>query len=272
MAAPGELECCRYSVMAARIDPPALEPLALVDAIPDCVLVIDTDAVVRFANRAVEVQLGHSVSEYIGRSVLDLIHPDDVNSVLSSIVAVRGKVVGTLVEVRVRDRAGGWHWYEQVGTNVELDDGTPAILCVARNITQRRMWEVASNDTARLQQVLQVAPAITLLLDADAVVTSVNSAFTRMLGHDQSVVVGRSLLSFIADGHDAQAREAFADMRDGQMSAVFEAHMIVVGDRSRTRPVRFEMVNHLADPVVCGIVVSAYDVSELEAARVSDVR
>jgi diguanylate cyclase (GGDEF)-like protein/PAS domain S-box-containing protein len=129
------------------------------------------------------------------------------------------------------------------------------------------MWEVAGNDSARLQQVLQVAPAITLLLDADAIVTSVNAAFTRMLGHDQSVVVGRSLLSFIADGHDAAARDALSNLRDGQRTAVFEAHMTVLGDSARTRPVRFEIVNHLSDPVVGGIVVSGYDVTDLEAAR-----
>ena len=148
-----------------------------------------------------------------------------------------------------------------------LDDGSPAILCVARNITQRRMWEVAGDDVARFQQVLQVAPAITLLLDADGVVTSVNAAFTRMLGHDQSRVVGHPLTEFIAEGEDHEARDALGELRAGRSRATFEALMQVVGQVDQERPVRFEMANHLADPVVGGIVVSGYDVTELSAAR-----
>jgi PAS domain-containing protein len=51
---------------------------------------------------------------------------------------------------------------------------------VARNITQRRMWEVDGNDLARLQQIIQVAPAITLLLDDQGFVRAVNAALTRI--------------------------------------------------------------------------------------------
>src|SRR5829696_3769938 len=111
------------------------------------------------------MQLGYSPEDWFGRSLLELIHPDDTASVLSSIEAVQGKIVGTPVEVRVRDTHGAWHWYEEIGVNVILEDGTPGILCVARNITQRRMWEVAGSDVTRFQQVINVAPAITLLLD-----------------------------------------------------------------------------------------------------------
>jgi diguanylate cyclase (GGDEF)-like protein/PAS domain S-box-containing protein len=240
---------------------------ALLEALPDIVLVIDTLGVVRYANRAVEVQLGHSVSSRVGRSVLELIHPDDVANVLSSLETVRGKQVGTPVEVRVRDRDGAWHWYEEIGTNIVLDDGSPGILCMARDITQRRMWEVAGDDSRKLQQVLQVAPAITLLLDGSGVITGANAAFTRMLGHDQSVIAGKPLTSFIVRSDQPRAEEALAELRGGSARATFEARMTTVGQAQDTCPVRFELAGHLSDPVVNGIVASAYDVTELVAAR-----
>jgi diguanylate cyclase len=240
---------------------------AILDAIPDVVLIIDTFGSIRYANAAVEAQLGYRPADRLGRSLLDLIHPDDVANVLSSIETVQGKTVGTPVDVRVLDAAGAWHWFEEIGTNVVLDDGSPAILCVARNITQRRVWEVAAGDTARAQQIIHVAPTITLLLDGDGVVTSVNAAFTRMLGHDQSKVIGHALVEFMAAGHDLDARHALDQLAAGTTRVAFEARMRVVGQAAETCPVRFEMVNHLTDPVINGIVVSGYDVSELEAAR-----
>jgi diguanylate cyclase (GGDEF)-like protein/PAS domain S-box-containing protein len=239
----------------------------LIDSLPDCVLLIDTAGSVLFANRSAELQLGYDLRDWVGRSLLELVHPDDVANVLSSIAAVQGKAVGTLVEVRMRDSAGAWHLYEVVGTNVVLDDGSHGILCVARNITQRRMWEVSGNDVARFQHIVQVAPAISLLLDADGIVTAVNAAFTRMLGHDQSNVVGQPFTAFIASGHDGQAVDAIAALAVDGCRVAFEAPMTIRTEPGRTRPVRFEMVSHLADPVIAGIVVSGYDVTELEVVR-----
>jgi len=99
--------------------------------------------------------------------------------VLSSMATVQAKRVGTPVEVRARDADGIVGLYEVIGRSVVLDDGTSGIVCAARNITNRRMWEVAAGDVQRFQQLIQVVPAITLLLDRDGVVTSVNAAFTR---------------------------------------------------------------------------------------------
>jgi len=240
---------------------------ALLDSMSDCMLVIDTAGLVRFANHTAESQLGYRLGDWLGRSFLEMVHPEDVAGVMSSIEVMQGKKVGTPVEVRVHDARGAWHWYEVIGTSVTLDDGSVGIVCMARNITQRRMWEVASNDITRFQQVVQVAPAITLLLDENGIVTSVNAAFTRMLGHDQTMVVGRALTSFIAEEDVQPALVALDSVLADGHNIAFEARMTIAGEAARTRPVRFEMVNYVADPVVAGIVVSGYDITELNVVR-----
>lgn len=239
----------------------------LVDAMPDCIFVIDADGTLRFVNHAVEQQLRWVPEEWIGRSILDVVHPDDVAGVLSSIESVTGKEYGSPVEVRVLDHDGGWHWYEVIGANAMLDRDVQGIIGVGRDITRRRMWEVASDDLVRFQQVVQFAPGITLLLDADGVVTSVNAAFTRLLGHDQSRVIGEPLTSFVARGSVHQVRAALDRMRNGGRNAVFEVPMRSVGEHGSSRPVRFEMINMIDDPVVHGVVVSGYDVSDLQVMR-----
>ena len=129
--------------------------------------------------------------------MLDLIHPDDVASVISSTGTMQSKRIGTPVEVRVRVADG----VLEVGRDRRRATRSTSPSCtglvvVARDVTRRRMWEVAANDTVRFQQVVQHASSITLLLDRTGEVTSANAAFTRLLGHDLSHVIGRQLVAF----------------------------------------------------------------------------
>ena len=133
---------------------------------------------------------------WLGKSMLEMVHPDDVASVISSTGTMQSKRVGTPVEIRVRMADGGWKWVEIIATNALDIPEIQGLVVVARDVTRRRMWEVAANDTVRFQQVVQHASSITLLLDRTVSVTSANAAFTRLLGHDLSLVVGHRLTTF----------------------------------------------------------------------------
>lgn len=242
-----------------------IEAATVLDALADIVLVIDPLGTIRFANRAAEGVLGYRFVDHVGRSLLELIHPDDVANVVSSVATVQAKTVGTPIEVRVRAADGSWHWFEEIGANAVFADGSPAIVCAARSITQRRMWEVAGGDTERARQIIHVSPTISLLLDGDGIVLSANGAFTRVLGHDQSEVIGRPLVEFVAG--DPAVAATLDQLRAGAARITFETQMTVVGQAVDVRPMRFEIVNHLADPVIAGLVASGYDITELQAAR-----
>ena len=244
-----------------------IDEAAILRALPDPVIVIDTDVNLRYVNPACTEVLGYEPSEWVGRSVLDLIHPDDVASVVASAGTVQGKQVGTPVEVRVRTAAGRWKWVEFVGRDALSTPGVDGIVVVPRDLTQRRMWEVASNDTVRFQQVVHHAPSITLLLDRTGTVMSVNNAFTRLLGHDTSIVVGKPLSSFCADGDEPALTEAIERAVTTAKPTVCEVQMRTTDADGVGKPIRFEIVDLLDDPVVDGLVVAAHDVSDLHSAR-----
>ena len=243
-----------------------IDTAVLLDGLPDVVLVVDTLGCLRYVNEAAERRLRWSPAEWIGRSVLDILHPDDLALVMSSIGALQGKEFGTPVEMRVADADGGWHWMEVVGANHLQNEQIGGLVCVARDITQRRMWEIAGADVARFQQVIQHSPSITLLLDGDGVVSSVNGAFTRLLDFDPTVVVGEALETFVADDSVHVLREALDTLRQGGRSVSVELAMKRL-DNDEPRQILFEMANLLSDPVLAGIVVSGYDVTELQRVR-----
>lgn len=240
---------------------------ALAGALPDTVIVVDTDVRLRYVNTTGAELFGWEPDEWLGRSILDLVHPDDVASVLSSTGTMQSKRIGTPVEVRVRVADGTWKLVEVVGYNALDVPGVNGLVVIARDLTRRRMWEVAGSDTVRFQQVLQHASSVTLLLDRRGEVTSVNAAFTRLLGHDVSQVVGRPLASFCSLD-DVNNLEFAIEKAGNELRPVScEASMRPTDHALPSLPMRFEIVNLLDDPVVAGLVVTAYDVSDLHHAR-----
>jgi len=253
--------------VAARAGQDVVDPCAVVDGLADIVLVVDLEGILRFANPATDRVLGVDRREWIGQNIFSFVHPDDLALLISSIDAMRAKERGTPIELRIRDGGGGWRWFETVGSSVELADGSVGLLNVLRDLTQRRMWEVAADDLTKFQQVLHHSPSITLLLDGRGTITSTSAAFTRLLGWDATVAIGRPLASFVAVGSRAEVAAAFARLSMGERNVTFEVRMTLASDPSATRPLRFELTALLDDPIVAGIVASAHDVSELDHVR-----
>ena len=249
------------------MDPMTIDAAALMAVSPDPAIVLDDQGRVGYVNAAMEDLVGARAEDYIGTETLSFIHPDDVMHVLTSLESVqnRGGRPGTPIEVRIRDKNGSWHWLEVVGRDCRDVEGIGGILCTARDLTRRRMWEIAGNDVVRFQQVVQHARAIVLCLDGDGIVTSVNAAFGRLLGFDPSRVIGSSLSDFAVPEDEEHLREAIKAARAGNRDAVEvdmrRAHSPI------PLPVRFEIASLLDDEVVHSMVVTGQDVSDLRDAR-----
>jgi diguanylate cyclase (GGDEF)-like protein/PAS domain S-box-containing protein len=236
---------------------------ALLDALADVVMAIDTDARLVYVNQAAEMY-GWDRSAWIGRSAFDLIHPDDLAIAASAQETMQSKTIGTPIEIRIIDPRGTWRLFEVVGSN-HLDDDLGVMVLACRDISERRRWEVAAGDIPRFQAVVQHSTAITMLVDADGRVHSASAALTRLTGLDPERVLGGRLSLLAAPGHEALL-DRVLQRRPGQAttSSVEVPVGLVAGG---ARPFRFEVVDLRDDPVVQGYVVTAYDVSELHSAR-----
>lgn len=241
-----------------------MDPSLLVEASPDIIFVLDVEGRVTYINPVGLERLGRSRSQVVGHSMTEYLHPDDLELGVSSLQTVQTKAVGSPIEVRIAC-TDGWRWFEVVGRPCLDVPGIWGVVLGARDITDRRMWEVAGSDVVRFQQVVQHASALVLTLDAEGVVTSANGALNRLLGLDPSLAIGTRLASHAALGHGEGVDEAVATARVSG-SARVEVEMTHSRD-ARQVPVRFEIVNLLDDPVVAGLVVTGQDVSDLSDAR-----
>lgn len=264
-SAQGPLASCRSEVVEnesksdSGLQFVAGDEWAGLELIPDPVVVLDLEMCVVEANSAAEALFGATRESWYGRPPLELVHPDDINLVLTSHAEIATKTRGTPIEVRVKVADGSYRLTELIGGTRATSRGVVVVLTL-RDVTERRQWEVASNRPEAFRVLVETMPVIVALIDSAGRVQSVSGAFNRQLGHDPSRVVGVALSEFVVD---ADTERVQARLRD---AAEIPGTSIIVTEfrRADGRGVPFELTvtNLLDDPVVEGLVVCAIDVSE----------
>ncbi|HSZ35615.1 MAG TPA: EAL domain-containing protein [Acidimicrobiales bacterium] len=228
---------------------------------PDAVVLVDGSGTIVWGNLAAERIFGRTLDEWVGRSGLDLVHPDDHEFVLRSLSSVQGKEVGSPIEIRV-SATSGWRLIEMIGTRTHWS-GEDVVLLSMRDLTERRRYEVASGrGEATFRSLVHNAGSIIMLVSNEGNLESVSGAITRLLGHDPELLEGRPLADIVAGQDQAEFLVALAAARRGA-TAVSPVIARVGLRRHDGGDVPFELnfVNLLEDPTVEGIVVTAHDVA-----------
>ena len=235
----------------------------LVDCLPDALVVIDEKGLIQRVNRAAELLVGSTASEWIGTSGMELVHPSDIALAAVSLASVGGKQVGTPIELRIA-AVDGWRLVELVGAPV----GDGSIALSMRDLTQRRRWEIAGGEVARFRSLVQHATCVTMLLTAEGEICSVSGAITRLLGHDPELVCDQPLSKIVHDDDQVLVTAAIAAAvatPPGADPTTVEALLLAV-DGKRI-PFELSIVSLLDDPTVRGLVVSGHDITRLREAQ-----
>jgi diguanylate cyclase (GGDEF)-like protein/PAS domain S-box-containing protein len=239
----------------------------LLDAFPEIVIVTDAHAKVLWANALAEGLFGQPLTSALEISVIDLVHPDDLEIVLRSFETVQGKEIGSPLEIRAKI-GESWRLIELIGTPVSwFEEG--AVLFGIRDLTNRRRFELAGDDVARFRSLVHNATTIMMLISTNGTVESVSGALTRMLGHDPEAVEGQPLSSIVAADDHATLRAAIDRALRGSSAAQPVIQAIRLLRRGSQEMTSFELsiVSLVDDPTVGGLVITAHDVSERVSAE-----
>ena len=249
------------------MEPAWLENLAL--ELPDAVVVAGADGRLVWGNPAAERIFGLSNADIVGSDALQFLHPEDLELAATSLASVLDKNVGSPIELRVKTPTG-WKLVELIGANLVGKPPIDGLVWCFRDLTERRRWEVATNDIERFRSLVHNSASILLLLDRTGTVQSVSAAITRMLGHDQALVEGHPLGDLVVQADRPALEAALSSAIDGGLAE--EGPTIVEVDLRRRDggvpvPCELSIVNLLDDPTVNGLVVSAHNITQLRSTR-----
>ena len=119
---------------------------SLIENASDIILVLDGQAIVRFASPSVTKMLGYDAHEFVGRNLLDFLHVEDRENAVFVLTQSREKRDFSL-EFRFRHRDGAWRGLEAIGRTITEDDGSVQIVINARDITDRILEQEALRES-----------------------------------------------------------------------------------------------------------------------------
>jgi diguanylate cyclase (GGDEF)-like protein/PAS domain S-box-containing protein len=112
---------------------------ALLSSLRDIVLVRDADGILTYCSPSVSDALGYQPTELEGTRERDLIHANDVGARDDLVSNSRpGGPPPPPIDVRMRDRAGAWHWFETIEINRLDDPDVNGIVTNARDVDARK--------------------------------------------------------------------------------------------------------------------------------------
>jgi PAS domain S-box-containing protein len=142
----------------------------------DIVTVLDSSGVVRYESPPIERILGYDPSELVGENAFDYVHPDEVESLLTTFDDLVSEPGGqATVECRFRAADRDWTWLEIRGTNRLEQDPINGIVTNNRDITDRKAHErERERKERRYKAVLDDPHILVALLDTDGTVLDLN--------------------------------------------------------------------------------------------------
>ena len=186
----------------------------------DLLAVADLEGRVHRVNPAWERLLGWSDGQVVGRSVLDLVHPDERTPTEQALLALAEGVDEMRFELRLRSSTDTYCSF--LGT-AQVDRETGLVLALAKDITERREVEEDLREAEeRFRQAFEHAPVGMALTTFDGDFLRVNRALCSMTGYTETQLIGmEQRLIAVAEEEDAFAAAARHVLASGADASAF---------------------------------------------------
>jgi PAS domain S-box-containing protein len=241
---------------------------ALTEKGADLITVVDAQGIITYETPNLLPTLGYNPGDLIGRSIFELVHPDDLartEAVFREIVQEPGAI--REVEARVRAKNDAWRWLASVGTNLLDDPAVRGVVLNSRDTTERREAEdsLAARER-RFRALTEKAAGDIILLDGAGTVVYETPQEVTLLGYQPGDLAGRSGFELIHPDDLQMARQTFAE-------ALLTPGASVKGQLRMRRKdqgwgwIRFRATNLLHEPDVGAVVLNLHNITDLREAE-----
>ena len=164
----------------------------------DVVFQTSAEFVIEWVSPSVHQLLDLAPSELIGRTMVDLIHPDDLES-LNQKIEETGPNERNTVEVRVRNAEGDFRWVSIWGRSIADEQGvlTGFIGSVRDSQTDHENREALEESERHYRLLAENAADVVFQTSADFVAEWVSPSVEQLLGTYPEEIVGQSISDLI---------------------------------------------------------------------------
>ncbi|WP_379138694.1 PAS domain S-box protein [Paenibacillus sp. sgz500958] len=158
----------------------------------DMITILDEKGIIQYQNSSAERLFGYKPEEYTGRSIFDLIHPEDLPMLLDFFHTHADRAaVSSTVEFRMQHLDGSWHDIESIWSNLLHRQDMRFIIVNSRDISDRKASERRLKENEQRYRSLFIHNhAVMLLIDPEsAEIKDANAAAIRFYGYDREILL-----------------------------------------------------------------------------------
>ena len=194
---------------------------------PAGIVMASVDTRIQRVNAAFCDMLGYTKDELIGRSIVDITHPDDPAGTFESAAKVfEDAEFVTRVHKRYKRKSGGLVQAETTVSVIKNDDGRPLyVVAMVQDVTEQRQLEEQLHQILRLESVGQLA---------GGVAHNFNNALTAISGYSE-------LLARRFDAEDPALRDLEQIQRVAEQSAQLTQQLLAFSRAEHLRPAVFSL-------------------------------
>ena len=167
----------------------------LVEESSDIIMVIDENATIEYISPSIKKILGFSPEEVVGRSALEFVHPEDLETAMSKFEETLNKpakVVSTIF--RASHKNGGWRMVEVKGRNLMDNPVVRGIIINFHDITEIFEKEKRIMEKERkLRALINAAHDLVLLAKTDGTILDLNEAMAKAIGRKREEIIGTNV-------------------------------------------------------------------------------
>jgi PAS domain S-box-containing protein len=168
---------------------------ALTDRAQVLTMVCDTQCVVLYASQAVRTVLGLEPNQLVGRNLLHLVHPEDLQeSTLGYAEVVRRRNPGTESLIRLRHADGSWRTIAALGQSFMDDPAVRGIVLNYRDVSERERALLAVRQSQDRYRAAFAASPDALIVSrlSDGCYLEVNDTFVELSGYCRDELIGHT--------------------------------------------------------------------------------
>ena len=219
---------------------------------------IDAQGVVVYVSPSIEIYSGYKPEEFIGRSFVGFIHPEDIAEVMERF---RDAAAGTpgFSEFRALHKNGSTIW---VHASSRQPEGVYAggVIGIMTDMTERKLAEEALHESEdRYRDLVENSQDLICLHDLTGMLLWLNPAPARILGYTLKEMVGRSLRDFIDPLYYSQLDEYLIRIQRDKVANPYFAVLTRDGEQRVWECHNTLRTEGVVEPIVRGM---ARDVTE----------
>lgn len=171
----------------------------LVDHLPELIVLLDEDGQILWYNVTAEGVLGWQREHWVGRNIVEILHPDDAVRAAELLVSARATGPGAKEPVLYRlATVHDWIDLEAVASVVRLDSGRSVLVVSARVDGRARREDFIAREVGeRLSFAFERAVVPMAKIGLEGLVLGVNPELARRLEVDATSLHGVSLVGLI---------------------------------------------------------------------------